>query len=79
MCIFFKTARVEGNEKLRAAKTFDVPEGNRRHQYKSRRHQYKSRDDLRVGNTIDSGISLSITIDQLRVFINKTLILSAYQ
>ncbi len=33
-----------------------------------------------VGNAIDSGIGLSITIDNLRVFINKTLsILSAYQ
>jgi len=32
------------------------------------------------GNAIDSGIGLSITIDKLRVFINKTLsILSAYQ
>jgi hypothetical protein len=33
-----------------------------------------------VGNAIDSGIGLSITIDKLRVFINKTLsILSAHQ
>ena len=33
-----------------------------------------------IGHTIDSGIDLSITIDKLRVFINKTLsILSAYQ
>ena len=33
-----------------------------------------------LGNAIDSGIGLSITIDNLRVFINKTLsILSAYQ
>jgi hypothetical protein len=33
-----------------------------------------------IGNAIDSGIDLSITIDNLRVFINKTLsILSAYQ
>ncbi len=33
-----------------------------------------------VGHAIDSGIGLSITIDKLRVFINKTLsILSAYQ
>ncbi len=33
-----------------------------------------------IGNAIDSGIGLSITIDNLRVFINKTLsILSAYQ
>ncbi len=33
-----------------------------------------------VGNAIDSGMGLSITIDKLRVFINKTLsILSAYQ
>ena len=33
-----------------------------------------------LGHTIDSGIVLSITIDKLRVFINKTLsILSAYQ
>jgi hypothetical protein len=35
---------------------------------------------LFLGHTIDSGIGLSITIDKLRVFINKTLsILSAYQ
>ena len=35
---------------------------------------------LTVGNAIDSGMGLSITIDKLRVFINKTLsILSAYQ
>jgi hypothetical protein len=34
----------------------------------------------RLGNAIDSGIGLSITIDKLRLFINKTLsILSAYQ
>ncbi len=34
----------------------------------------------RVGHTIDSGIVLSIKIDKLRVFINKTLsILSTYQ
>jgi hypothetical protein len=34
----------------------------------------------KVGNAIDSGMVLSITIDKLRVFINKTLsILSAYQ
>jgi hypothetical protein len=33
-----------------------------------------------VGNAIDSDIGLSITIDNLRVFINKTLsILNAYQ
>jgi hypothetical protein len=33
-----------------------------------------------LGHAIDSGIGLSITIDKLRVFINKTLsILSAYQ
>ena len=33
-----------------------------------------------IGNTIDSGIDLSITMDNLRMFINKTLsILSAYQ
>jgi hypothetical protein len=33
-----------------------------------------------VGDTIDIGNGLSITIDKLRVFINKTLsILSAYQ
>jgi hypothetical protein len=33
-----------------------------------------------VGNAIDSGMGLSITIDKLRVFINKTLsILSVYQ
>ena len=33
-----------------------------------------------VGHAIDSGIGLSITIDKLRVFINKTLsILSVYQ
>ncbi len=33
-----------------------------------------------VGNVIDSDIGLSITIDKLRVFINKTLsILSVYQ
>ena len=33
-----------------------------------------------IGNAIDSGMGLSITIDKLRVFINKTLsILSAYQ
>jgi hypothetical protein len=33
-----------------------------------------------VGNTIDSGIDLPITIDKLRVFINKMLsILSVYQ
>jgi hypothetical protein len=37
------------------------------------------RDD-RIGHAIDSGIDLSIKIDKLRVFINKTLsILSAYQ
>jgi hypothetical protein len=64
---------MEGNEKLRGAKTYDGPEGNRR-------HQYKSGDDLRVGNTVDSGFGLSITIDKLSVFVNKTLsILSAYQ
>ena len=35
---------------------------------------------LTVGNTSDSGMGLSITIDKFRVFINKTLsILSAYQ
>ena len=34
----------------------------------------------KIGHTIDSGIGLSITIDKLRVFINKTLsILSVYQ
>ena len=33
-----------------------------------------------LGNAIDSGKDLSITIDKLRVFINKTLSrLSAYQ
>ena len=33
-----------------------------------------------LGNVIDSGMGLSITIDKFRVFINKTLsILSAYQ
>jgi hypothetical protein len=33
-----------------------------------------------IGNAIDSGMGLSITIDKFRVFINKTLsILSAYQ
>jgi hypothetical protein len=33
-----------------------------------------------LGHAIDSGIDLSIKIDKLRVFINKTLsILSAYQ
>ena len=33
-----------------------------------------------LGNAIDDGIGLSITIDKLRVFINKALsILSAYQ
>ena len=38
------------------------------------------RDKDNVGHAIDSGIGLSITIDKLRVFINKTLsILSAYQ
>ena len=57
MCIFFKNARVEGFEKLRASKTFDGPEGNRR-------NQYKSRDDFLVGNVIDSGIGLSITIER---------------
>ncbi len=37
-------------------------------------------NDVLVGDAIDSGIGLSITIDKLRVFINKTLsILSAYQ
>jgi hypothetical protein len=37
-------------------------------------------DQCNVGHAIDSGIGLSITIDKLRVFINKTLsILSAYQ
>jgi hypothetical protein len=36
-------------------------------------------EDL-LGNAIDSGMGLSITIDKLRVFINKTLsILSSYQ
>ena len=36
--------------------------------------------DGEVGHAIDSGIGYSITIDKLRVFINKTLsILSAYQ
>ncbi len=35
---------------------------------------------VRIGHTIDSGIGLSMTIDKLRVFINKTLsILNAYQ
>jgi len=34
----------------------------------------------RVGHPIDSGMGLSIRIDKLRVFINKTLsILSVYQ
>ena len=34
----------------------------------------------KLGKDIDSGIDLSITIDKLRVFINKTLsILSVYQ
>jgi len=33
-----------------------------------------------LGHSIDSGIGLSITIDKIQVFINKTLsILSAYQ
>jgi hypothetical protein len=33
-----------------------------------------------VGHVIDSGIGLSITIDKIRAFINKTLsILSVYQ
>ncbi len=33
-----------------------------------------------IDSTIDSGIGLSITIDKIRVFINKTLsILSPYQ
>ncbi len=33
-----------------------------------------------LGNTIDSGMDLSITIDTVRVFINKTLsVLSVYQ
>jgi hypothetical protein len=37
-------------------------------------------DSDALGNAIDSGMGLSITIDKLRVFINKTLsILSAYQ
>ncbi len=36
--------------------------------------------DSELGNTIDSGMGLSITIDKFRVFINKTLsILSTYQ
>ena len=29
--------------------------------------------DLEIGHPIDSGMGLSITIDKLRVFINKTL------
>ncbi len=38
------------------------------------------RHEVTVGNSIDSGMGLSITIDKLRVFINKTLsILSVYQ
>ncbi len=54
--------------------TKDVPEG-----YHSSGNHYDG-IDTRVGNTIDSGIGLSITIDNLRVFINQTLsILSAYQ
>jgi hypothetical protein len=39
-------------------------------------------EDVRktTGNVIDSGIDLSITIDKIRVFINKTLsTLSVYQ
>jgi hypothetical protein len=40
----------------------------------------QNRDPHSVGNTIDSGMGWSITIDKIRVFINKTLsILSAYQ
>jgi hypothetical protein len=47
-----------------------------RERIKKQRH----RNQQAVGNTIDSGMDLSITIDKLRVFINKTLsILSAYQ
>ena len=43
-------------------------------------HNADSHNALLLGNAIDSGIGLSITIDKLRVFINKTLsILSAYQ
>jgi hypothetical protein len=42
-------------------------------------HKVKTQQVTRIlGNTIDSGIGLSITIDKLRVLINKTLsILSA--
>ena len=41
---------------------------------------YISNDKFSLGNAIDSGMGLSITIDKRRVFINKTLsILSAYQ
>jgi hypothetical protein len=45
---------------------------------KCRAMRQKIEDGL--GNATDSGMGLSITIDKLRVFINKTLsILSAYQ
>jgi hypothetical protein len=45
------------------------------------RQSVKSRGFCKsIGNAIDSGMGLSITIDKLRVFINKKLsILSAYQ
>ena len=43
-------------------------------------HGYESSVRSSLGNAIDSGMVLSITIDKLRVFINKTLsILSVYQ
>ena len=43
-------------------------------------HKITPTTDKELGHAIDSGIDLSITIDKLRVFINKTLsILSPYQ
>ena len=56
-----------------------VRRGGAERELKKRGRGMKDRVD-KLGKDIDSGIDLSITIDKLRVFINKTLsILSAYQ
>jgi hypothetical protein len=57
-----------------------IKEGIRPLSYDQRVDIYVPSSLFRLGHDIDSGIDLSIKIDKLRVFINKTLsILSDYQ
>ena len=74
-----KTWDITGKIRIKVIWAFSEFLGRRRLDRRDYEYDQEEIDSI-IGHAIDSGIDLSITIDKLRVFINKTLsILSAYQ